>query len=366
LEAILADPDDDQARAVHADELVERGDPRGELIQLQLRASDDVQAIARADRLLAAHGDRWFPPRVHVRRGFVEKIGATVKGFEEIAAHEPIVGLLGSLPPPSPRAARLRELELGDAISAGELRALPQTVPALKTLSCRVERLDDDVVEAIESLRLDGLTIGLTDFDERALARVLVAPRSSIGVGVPVGRIAALGVVLRAARVLLAGYARAEDLQQVLGPAAPTGLTMIGTDVTIEWFAGWPGRAGIERLQLRSVDARLLHRLARIDGGFAPRELTLIGQGAYRLPRGDLAPSPAFARLESLHLSTLDLGRAGTDLLIGLPRLTTFTSDRSVGSIRKLAAAAPPRLVRLETAGEATDRWPPFRRFAWI
>jgi uncharacterized protein (TIGR02996 family) len=53
LAAIYADPDDDHPRAVYADLLQQRGDPRGELIALQLAGKD-------ASELLRTHADTWL------------------------------------------------------------------------------------------------------------------------------------------------------------------------------------------------------------------------------------------------------------------------------------------------------------------
>jgi uncharacterized protein (TIGR02996 family) len=59
LAAIAACPADDQPRQVYADWLLERGDPRGELIQLQLLASPTEAHRTRVERLLAAHRHTW-------------------------------------------------------------------------------------------------------------------------------------------------------------------------------------------------------------------------------------------------------------------------------------------------------------------
>src|SRR5688500_3597720 len=90
--AIAAAPDDDAARLVWADLLQGRGDPRGELIALQVAEAqadaagdrDRAEALAdAADELLGDHEDAWTPPGlaaevladdVGFRRGFVEAI----------------------------------------------------------------------------------------------------------------------------------------------------------------------------------------------------------------------------------------------------------------------------------------------------
>jgi uncharacterized protein (TIGR02996 family) len=58
LEAIYAAPDDDAPRAVFADWLTERGDPRGEFITLQLGPRSPA-SLKRETALLKAHGEKW-------------------------------------------------------------------------------------------------------------------------------------------------------------------------------------------------------------------------------------------------------------------------------------------------------------------
>jgi uncharacterized protein (TIGR02996 family) len=62
LAAIRAAPDDDAPRLVYADWLIERGDPRGELIQVQCalaRRPDDATLAARQRVLLTRHRAAW-------------------------------------------------------------------------------------------------------------------------------------------------------------------------------------------------------------------------------------------------------------------------------------------------------------------
>jgi uncharacterized protein (TIGR02996 family) len=80
---VLARPGDDGALAVLADLLQAAGDPRGELIAMQMLPSDDADAFARRDRihaLLAAHARTWLGPiadvtaRARFHRGLLARL----------------------------------------------------------------------------------------------------------------------------------------------------------------------------------------------------------------------------------------------------------------------------------------------------
>src|SRR5262249_28357631 len=66
LAAVLRDPDDDEPRAIYADALEQRGDPRGELIALQLRRAKDGKLPAAAEtrerELLGELARTWIAP----------------------------------------------------------------------------------------------------------------------------------------------------------------------------------------------------------------------------------------------------------------------------------------------------------------
>jgi uncharacterized protein (TIGR02996 family) len=88
LDAIVESPDDDAPRRVYADALLDRGDPYGEFINVQLDLASDglsrEQRIARRVRerkLLATHGWSWSMPFESLglcepafRRGFVDEL----------------------------------------------------------------------------------------------------------------------------------------------------------------------------------------------------------------------------------------------------------------------------------------------------
>jgi uncharacterized protein (TIGR02996 family) len=88
LAEIQASPDDDALRAVYADELLAAGDPRGELITVELALARALRGspvsgdeagplFARRAELRAAHAERWWqlaPWQVHTRRGFATRV----------------------------------------------------------------------------------------------------------------------------------------------------------------------------------------------------------------------------------------------------------------------------------------------------
>lgn len=127
LRAILDDPDDDVPRLVYADVLQRAGDPRGELIALQLAGRPE------ADALLAAHRAAWVGrlPNVvdaHFERGFVSAVQLRVPSDLAALELEPIRAVVmirdddddGELDAlavartfaADPRTARLRSLDL--------------------------------------------------------------------------------------------------------------------------------------------------------------------------------------------------------------------------------------------------------------
>jgi uncharacterized protein (TIGR02996 family) len=77
LSAVLADPHPDAPRRAYADWLEEKGDPRGELISLQLKKKKKPAELKREQALIAKHGPKWLGPLAPIlvdpefRRGFV-------------------------------------------------------------------------------------------------------------------------------------------------------------------------------------------------------------------------------------------------------------------------------------------------------
>ncbi|MBS1153083.1 MAG: hypothetical protein H6Q89_4781, partial [Myxococcaceae bacterium] len=80
LADVFANPDDDGARLVYGDFLLEKGDPRGEFLALQFKPEKTAAERARENALLKANGKKWLGAlgpvmgvKLEYRRGFVAK-----------------------------------------------------------------------------------------------------------------------------------------------------------------------------------------------------------------------------------------------------------------------------------------------------
>lgn len=94
LAAIAANPDDDDARAVYADYLSELGDPRGELISVQLAlegakkgSKAAKELLERSNELLKKHAAAWsvsvaqFTMKQEYARGFIRAVTIRPRSF---------------------------------------------------------------------------------------------------------------------------------------------------------------------------------------------------------------------------------------------------------------------------------------------
>lgn len=112
IDAILAAPDDDAPRLVYADALIERGDPRGELITVQCArarleregkrgSAEDFRLWEREDQLrrLELHPETTVIPHttMSVRRGFADLVVTTPEALRSawpLLVRQPIRALL--------------------------------------------------------------------------------------------------------------------------------------------------------------------------------------------------------------------------------------------------------------------------------
>lgn len=107
---VHARPDVDDARHVLADALLAQGDPRGELIALQLTPSPDERQLDRIDQLLREHGKGWLGTlreityRARFERGFLARLElngrwtATERGWDRHVV-DPVLATVEDLVP---------------------------------------------------------------------------------------------------------------------------------------------------------------------------------------------------------------------------------------------------------------------------
>ncbi len=129
LAGVLANPTDDAPRLVLADWLNERGDPRGELIQVQCslaanqRPNPHLEERQRA--LLERHGQAWLGElgfrTAEFTRGFVEEVELP---WNELVARLPALS----------QATPLRALHVKDRPTHAAIDAIVRYVPNLETL----------------------------------------------------------------------------------------------------------------------------------------------------------------------------------------------------------------------------------------
>jgi uncharacterized protein (TIGR02996 family) len=109
LAAVYESPGDPACRQVYADFLSERGDPRGELIALQLAPERDARSRRREGALLKAHRREWLGP---LARRVVEKSAVFRGGFPAEVELKPLSGKLhGDLSHPAWSTVKVVKLE---------------------------------------------------------------------------------------------------------------------------------------------------------------------------------------------------------------------------------------------------------------
>jgi uncharacterized protein (TIGR02996 family) len=277
LQAVLEDPESLDPRQVYADMLLASGDPRGELIQVQLQREvlppDDERQAALAERevLLREPVERQWRDRladrvIHLefRRGFVERAtlhaAAVFDGLTALLESEPVryLRLVDLSPDDVPRLAmapwlkRLAGLELNHLQPSDRRRALNY----------------EDIIRLLDT---DGL---------RSLKRL----------GLSGHRIEDMGAMVLA-RNLPAAAPKLSELQVARDELTPVG---VGTLAEAAWF----------------------QRLSALD--LAGNKL---GAGG-----ADLIAACGSGRLRELDLSTNLLGDEGARAIAGAPRLAGLVS----------------------------------------
>jgi uncharacterized protein (TIGR02996 family) len=144
--AIERDPYDPRSYAVYGDWLQQRGDPRGELIALQLAAADDPALAAAANKFLVRHRNHFMPgstrESVRWRNGFIRRV--TISPFAKRKA-DVLDEILGH-----PSGRFVAELAIGyDQPEIGGLQRVIDVLaleprPALRDLRIGAAYLDPD------------------------------------------------------------------------------------------------------------------------------------------------------------------------------------------------------------------------------
>lgn len=144
LRQIGANRDDDAPRAVYADMLQQRGDPRGEFIQLQLLAAQrklTPDERKRHNALLKEHKQRWLGPFAGTsgdqifERGFLVELSVNWERLDRIDPNAvewlTLERALHPIPEMGPQFHRLRE------IVTNELEILEGSFPELRRIEIR-------------------------------------------------------------------------------------------------------------------------------------------------------------------------------------------------------------------------------------
>lgn len=171
LAAIYGAPADDAPRRVYADVLMEKGDPRGEFISLQLANAD----VKKQKALLKAHGKQWLGELSEVvgagfefRRGFLAK--ATLKfrnqaDFEKWGAR--------------PEWATLEEVDFAGrgTVPDGQAQFIYAITPAMKALRHARLVCRPAIVDVQQPWALETLSVELENEELRALFESKMFPR---------------------------------------------------------------------------------------------------------------------------------------------------------------------------------------------
>lgn len=192
LAAVVASPADDDPRRIYADWLLERGDLRGELIQLQcelargaLRDPRRREIRTRERQLVASNraligGD--LASHAHgvvIRRGLVDSVTIVLSRLVRYASDDAWRTFLASVDAPRLRALHFDDTELGPPVL--ELLARETTLPAVESLRICYRAIPSagDPVELVRRLAMRGglRALGLVrcSIDARTMDRVAIS-----------------------------------------------------------------------------------------------------------------------------------------------------------------------------------------------
>lgn len=342
---ILADPRSDAARLVYADHLLERGDPRGELIQLQCRLEklvpDDPARRPLARRiadLLGVHETAWtrdvralgFADHLHqvaLRRGFVEKVMIGAAQHATIAALRAITPL---------RHVHVRVPDAAnDARRDHDLAALGEAVAGIEALSLHAGGIHARRAFAAALARWPQLArLRELDVDGDEIVQVIAATRTLFG--------------LQRLRVRAPFHAH-DALVAARHLATVTTLELPGDRlgaVGVDHLARSGVFGGLTRLVIAggSFDAAAGRALAAAP--FAPNLVQLRVHGNTLGPAGAIAVVARCTALELLDLEATHLGEAGVCAVLAarLPRLRSLDISRNALAGDELASSVASHL----------------------
>jgi uncharacterized protein (TIGR02996 family) len=211
LAQVYERPGDDEPRRVLADALQAVGDPRGELIALQLMPGDDESRLRRIDQMVKACGADWLGQlaeiayRVQFARGFLAKLELkkTLPTYFHQLVEHPMLATVEELIPGEEQGARYAELVASPALRAlrrievhgkEALDALPSITAAIDHVACPwIKRGGGNYIQALSKRVLPecarrpavrSLGVAIEGF-EAVVASRLLERLSSITIGSP-------------------------------------------------------------------------------------------------------------------------------------------------------------------------------------
>lgn len=343
IAAVRAAPDADEPRVVYADWLQQRGEPRGELVMLQLEiaAGRGTPAIeAREQELRAQHGQRWLaelglaPGEGRFERGFVETVGlvdATVARLMAVVASVADAGPLRTL---SFRGADGADGRLSSSALATLFEA--PWLAHLTTLELKHCQLDTAAIEQIAHAnpRLTALALDDNPIEDDA---VEILARSPIAQRLQVFSYERCGLAARGVDAIAAGFTQlvALDISETglfvdhlvgLGKMSPTlqALVIRRNALGGDFLGLLARRTQLSLLHLGLAgniiedgyhwlrDARHLDRLCVLD----VNENTHGDDGVV-----DLVRNTRSMRFMKLGLAANFIGERGVDQLLAAPQL---------------------------------------------
>jgi uncharacterized protein (TIGR02996 family) len=334
-QAILAAPDDDEPRLMFADQMVERGDPRGEFIQLQIALANDPdqpELMKRADELLERWRQTWRnpyrggrSPDLVYRRGFVWEAHFN----EDLFAAEPVESMLETtLDVGDDVLARMRKIEIRGEVAGARFREAVTDGRLAKLRALVVHEPGADLLDvlprsAIEEVKVERHSvapISAEAFRDLPSLRSIfvedveldwllgVAPERLVSVGTQPAKIG------RAARMI-----KTDGLLAVLERlVALRRLDLQGQlDASgVEALASWPGLRSITHL---GIDIAAIDRIAASPNATALVDLT-VGKAV----ESERLQSFVEGRIEDdLQLADAPFSRCLEKLVVGVwPRLS--------------------------------------------